>query len=92
MNIDMEDRETLLEFPCTYPLKMMGRNTEEFQATVRSIIEKHIPEATEVYCSSRASSGDKYLSITATFVAESQEQLKAIYAELASNNLVLATL
>jgi|WetSurMetagenome_2_1015567.scaffolds.fasta_scaffold1459597_1 uncharacterized protein len=88
----MEDHDTLLEFPCMYPLKVVGRNTEEFQTTVCSIIEKHIPEATEVCYSSRTSSGDKYLSVTATLVAESQEQLKAIYAELASNNLVLTTL
>jgi putative lipoic acid-binding regulatory protein len=85
-----EDRETLLQFPCTYPLKVMGRNTEEFQVTVRSIIERHVPEVTQVRYSSRASSGDKYLSITATLVAQSQEQLKVIYSELAGNNLVLA--
>lgn len=88
----MEERESLLEFPCTYPLKVMGKNTEEFLATVRLIIEKHIPEDTEVYYSSRISSGEKYLSITATLVAQSQAQLKAIYSELNASNLVLVTL
>ena len=88
----MEERETLLDLPCTYPLKVVGRNTEEFQAVVHSIIEKHVPEATGVYYSSRASSGGKYLSVTVTFMARSQEQLKAIYAELADSNLVLITL
>lgn len=87
----MEDRKTLLDFPCTYPLKVVGRNTEEFQALVRSIIEKHVPEGSEVCYSARASSGDKYLSITATIVAQCQEQLNAIYSELAESNLVLVT-
>jgi len=88
----MKDRETLLEFPCTYPLKVMGRNTEEIEAMARSIIEKQIPQAREVCYSSRVSSGDKYLSITITLVAHSHDQLKAIYSELSSSNLVLVTL
>jgi putative lipoic acid-binding regulatory protein len=88
----MEERESLLDFPCTYPLKVVGRNTEEFQDGVRSIIEKHVPEAAEVCYSSRASSGGKYVSLTVTFMARSQEQLKAIYSELAGSNLVLVAL
>lgn len=88
----MEGRETLIDFPCTYPLKVVGKNTEEFQDAVRSIMGKHVPKPTEVLYSSRTSSGDKYLSLTATFVAQSQEQLTAIYADLAGNNLVLVAL
>lgn len=84
--------KTLLDFPCTYPLKVVGRNTETLQDVVCSIIEKHVPETNEVRYSSRTSAGDKYLSITVTFVAQSQEQLKAIYSELADNNLVIVTL
>lgn len=87
----MENRETLIDFPCTYPLKVVGKNTEEFEATVRSIIGKHVQENSEVRYSSRTSSSNRYLSITATLVAQSQEQLKAIYAELANSNLVLIT-
>jgi uncharacterized protein len=88
----MEGRETIIDFPCTYPLKIMGRNDAAFETFVRSIIERHIPESTEVHYSTRTSSGNKYLSITATFVAQSQEQLKAIYSELADNRLVLVAL
>lgn len=88
----MEGRETLIDFPCTYPLKVVGKNTEEFQNTVRSIIGKHVPEAAEVCYSSRVSSGNKYLSITAILVAQNQEQLTAIYSDLACNDLVLVAL
>ncbi|HAR94878.1 MAG TPA: DUF493 domain-containing protein [Deltaproteobacteria bacterium] len=88
----MEGRETLIDFPCTYPLKVVGKNTEEFQTEVRSIMAKHVPEPAEVRYSSRTSSGDKYLSLTATFVAQNQEQLTAIYADLAGNKLVLVAL
>jgi uncharacterized protein len=92
LNTGMADRETLLEFPCTYPLKVMGRNTEEFQELVRSIMERNTQEGAELSYSTRTSGGEKYLSITVTFVAQDQRQLKAIYTELESSSLVLVAL
>jgi hypothetical protein len=87
-----EDKSTLLQFPCPYPLKVMGRNTSEFYSVVSAIVEKHVAPGSEITYSSRTSSGAKYLSITATFPAESQEQLYAIYKELNEHDLVLMTL
>ena len=37
-----ERKETLLEFPCEFPIKMMGRDTPEFRETARALIEKHV--------------------------------------------------
>lgn len=79
-------------FPCSYPLKVMGLNTNEFYSVVCAIIESHVPEGNEISYSARTSSGDKYLSITATFTMESREQLDEIYADLKANKLVLMTL
>ena len=87
-----EDKGELFNFPCTYPLKVMGRNTNEFYSVVSAIVEKHVAPGTEITYSTRTSSGDKYISITATFPAESQEQLYALYKELGESNLVLMTL
>jgi hypothetical protein len=87
-----EDKDELFNFPCTYPLKVMGRNTNEFYSVVSAIVEKHVAPGTEITYSTRTSSGDKYISITATFPAESQEQLYALYKELGESNLVLMTL
>lgn len=82
----------LLKFPCSYPLKVIGKNTNEFHAVVSAIIERYIPESDSITYTGRISSGDKYLSITATFRAESQEQLSMIYEALNGNELVLFTL
>ncbi len=88
-----EDKnKKLLQFPCSYPLKVMGRNTSEFYSAVSAIVEKHVAPGNEVAYSSRTSSGEKYLAITATFSAESQEQLRRLYKELSENDLVLMTL
>ena len=88
----MKEQRSLLQFPCSYPLKVLGQNTNAFNAMVRAIIEKHIGESAEVTYFTRVSSGDKYMSVTATFIAQSQEQLNAIYEELKQPELVLTTL
>lgn len=88
----MESKEKLFQFPCSYPLKVMGRNTNEFYSVVSAIIEKYVGWNGSVAYSSRLSSGEKYLSVTATFWMESEEQLSAIYKELNEHELVLMTL
>ena len=78
-------------FPCVFPLKVMGRNSEDFPPAVLSILHRHLGPDT-LSCSRRLSSGDKYLSLTVTFKAESKSQLDAIYRELNSHPLVVMTL
>ena len=92
MDFTVKERANLLRFPCSFPLKVLGQNTNAFHAMVSTIIEKHIAEGAEVTYFTRLSSGDKYMSITATFMAQSQEQLSAIYEELNQHELVLITL
>ena len=65
-----EDKDEPFRFPATYPLKVMGRNTNEFYSVVSAIVEKHVAGGGEVTYSSKTSSGDKYISITATFSAK----------------------
>ncbi len=81
----------VLQFPCAFPVKVMGPNTQEFSAAVVAIFRKHLPGA-DIACTGRLSSGDKYLSLTVTFTAESQTQLNAIYEDLNRHELVLMTL
>ena len=81
-------------FPCSFPLKVMGRNVEadKLFAVVASILEKHLSLSDEVTYHTRTSSKGNYVSVTATFVAESREQLDTIYRELPDHELVLMTL
>ncbi|HUJ68761.1 MAG TPA: DUF493 domain-containing protein [Syntrophorhabdales bacterium] len=89
----MNEREKkLMDFPCSYPLKVIGKNTNEFYSVVAAIVERHVHDSSGITYTSRVSSGEKYLSITATFSAESQEQLTAIYRELNDHRLVVYTL
>jgi uncharacterized protein len=85
-------RETLLEFPCVFPLKVIGRNVAEFEGEVLTIIQKHVPELQRENVTRRSSAGNKYLALTITFIADNQMQLDELYLELNRHELVLMTL
>jgi uncharacterized protein len=85
-------RETLLKFPCVFPLKVIGRNVAEFEGEVLTIIQKHVPELQRENVTRRSSAGNKYLALTITFIADNQMQLDELYLELNRHELVLVTL
>jgi len=92
MNTNDKPNESLLNFPCSFPIKAMGINSEEFEIAVLSIIKKHSPELEESAIKTRSSKGGKYLAITVTIDAQSQAQLDHIYTELSSHELVTMAL
>ncbi len=77
-----EKDESLLEFPCDFPIKAVGRACENFDALVYSLVSPHAPDLGENAITTRASSQGNYLSVTITVRATSREQLDAIYREL----------
>ena len=81
----------LLAYPCTFPLKVVGLNTGAFERAVRDVVERQLGDVVVEY-EARKSSGGKYLCVTATFAAESREQVEAIYRDLKCHDLVVMTL
>ncbi len=81
--------ETLLEFPCSFPLKVMGHNQPHFEQFVVEIVRTHAGSAALDVVSSRPSRNARYLSVTVTFTAESRAQLDDIYRTLSSSGQVL---
>jgi putative lipoic acid-binding regulatory protein len=80
---------SVFSFPCTFPIKAIGRSSADFQATVVSIIRRHAPDLDDSAVTSRFSGQGNYLSISATFMAHSREQLDALYVELTGHEQVL---
>jgi len=80
-----------MEFPCSFPLKVMGLNNGPFESAVQAVIKKHLHDIPVIF-ERRPSSSGKYLSITATFTATSRGQLDALYRELNAHELVVMTL
>jgi len=82
----------LLTFPCKFPIKVMGANQAGFESLVLEIIQKHASIAAEELVSTRLSRGGRFLSLTVHILAQSQDQLDAIYRELSAHERVLMML
>ena len=84
--------ETLLEFPCDFPIKMMGRDTLEFRATARRLVEIHTGPLEDDRIQAAESRKGNFVSITVIVRAQSQDQLDAIYRDVSSHDDVLMAL
>jgi hypothetical protein len=83
------NEETIMEFPCQFPVKAMGIAEEGFDILVVSIVRKHAPDLSENAVKSRLSQEGKYISITVNVEAQSKRQLDNIYLELTAHEKVL---
>lgn len=83
---------TLFKFPCDFPLKVMGRKSDDFRSIVLGIVQKHAGNIAPTQIEERPSKDGNYLSLTCTFAAQSREQLDALYRELTSCERVLIVL
>lgn len=80
--------ETLLEFPCDFPLKVFGERRDDFAQTVVDIVLRHAPDFRAETVEMRPSSKGTYLAITCTLRATSKAQLDALYIELTGHPYV----
>jgi hypothetical protein len=81
-DLTLEDGETLLEFPCEFPVKAMGLACDELEIAVIEIINRHVDDLAEDALKMRPSRTGKYTAITITITAQSKQQLDAIYMDL----------
>jgi len=82
----------LMEFPCEFPIKIFGADDAELRREVRTIIARHWGELDASRISERRSSGGRYVSITATIVAQNRAQIDAIYEDLTASPHVVMSL
>lgn len=87
-----EERTTLLEFPCDFPLKIMGPRHDEFAQVIVAVVLVHAPDFNPATVEMRPSSKGNYLSLTCTIRAISQLQLDTLYRELSSHPMVKVVL
>ena len=84
--------DSLLEFPCEFPIKVIGPTADDFDALVVALVLNHVEKLSEGAVTSRLSRNRKYCSITVTIVAQGQAQLDAIYRELSGHERILMVL
>ena len=81
-DLSLEEGETLLEFPCDFPIKAMGLTCDEFEISVIEIINRHVDNLGEDALRMKPSKNGKYTAITITIIAHSKQQLDNIYIDL----------
>ncbi|MPV85821.1 YbeD family protein [Ostreibacterium oceani] len=72
----------LIEFPTHFPIKAFGEHHDRFKNAVTQIIELHVETIHIIEWREQPSKGGNYCAITITVVAQSQQQLDAIYMDL----------
>ncbi len=84
--------ESLLTFPCVFPLKVMGRREDGFAQVISEIVLRHADDFHPSTLEMRASKNGRYLSLTVNLNARSRQQLDALYEELSKHPMVMMVL
>ena len=84
--------ESVMHFPCSFPIKLMGRESGEFRQTMRDLVEKHTGPLDDEAIQSSLSRNGRFVSVTITVVAESREQLDNIYRDATAHDDVIMAL
>ncbi len=88
----MELKESLIEYPCDFPIKVFGRTQEGFAKAVMEVVSRHDPQFKPSSIEMRHSSSAKYVSLTCIVHATSRKQLDALYQDLCDHPLVAMVL
>lgn len=89
---DSARKDSLIVFPSTFPIKIMGINAQDLLPSITAIAQQFDPVFNASTIELRPSSGAKYMGVTITVLATSREQLDALYRALTSHELVKVVL
>ena len=83
---------TLIEYPCDFPIKILGHTRAGFAQAILEVVQRHAPDFDGAAMEMKASKRGRYLSITCVIRATSREQLDALYRELCDHPMVVMVL
>ncbi|KTD50897.1 HP0495 family protein [Legionella quateirensis] len=75
-------KKSIIEFPCDFPIKIIGVNSEIFLEEIRMIVNEHFPDFNHDNLTHKLSEKSSYLAITVTVYAINQEMLDSFYQDL----------
>ncbi len=91
--IDRQNKdESLIVYPCDFPIKIMGVMRDDFAQTILALVLEYDPEFHAGRLEMRPSSKGNYLSLTATVRATSRQQLDDLYVALSGHAMVKVVL
>lgn len=84
-----EQQESLIDFPCDFMIKAMGKTDSDFHKNVLEIGHRHDPKFNTARVAARQSKNGTYTSLSVTVYAENKPHLDKIYQDLFDNEHVL---
>ena len=85
-------KDSLIEYPSLFPIKVMGLNSEDFVGTITQVAKQFDPFFDAATVELRPSSSGKYMGVTVTVTATSREQLDSLYMALTAHPQVKVVL
>ncbi|MCL5272459.1 MAG: DUF493 domain-containing protein [Gammaproteobacteria bacterium] len=76
------NKQSIIEFPCEFPVKIIGTNSEVFLEEIKMTVLHHFPDFNQENLKHKLSDKSNYLAITVTVYATSQEMLDSFYRAL----------
>lgn len=86
------DSDSLLEYPCDFPIKVLGRTQAGFAQTILEVVRSHAPDFDGSTIDMKTSRRGKYLSLTCVIRATSRQQLDDLYRALCDHPMVVMVL
>lgn len=84
--------DSLIEYPCDFPVKILGHTQAGFAQAILEVVRRHAPEFDSATVEMKTSKKGKYLSLTCVIRATSRQQLDALYQELCDHPMVVMVL
>jgi len=84
--------ESLIEYPCDFPIKVLGKTQRGFAQSVLGIVRAHAPDFDGSTMEMKTSKQGRYLSVTCVVRATSREQLDDLYRALCDHPMVVMVL
>ena len=81
-------KDSLIEYPCRFPIKVMGTMVDGFAEALADVAREFDPEFDAATMELRPSKGGNYLGVTLTITATSREQLDNLYRALTGHPMV----
>jgi uncharacterized protein len=78
----------LLQFPTSFPIKIMGKRVDGFAQAISEVVLQHAPDFDPATMEFRNSKEGNYLGLTATINATSRAQIDALYMALTKHPMV----
>lgn len=91
-SMQSDDLTPLMQFPMSFPVKIMGQNNPAFPGIIRDLTVHHFPDFDSSTFGISYSRTKKYMALTVTVNAQSKDQLDDFYRVLTSHPMVKVVL